>query len=129
MAASAFTPMATFLDQLGKEGHNLSSDTLKVALYTSSPSAYTAYVDTNEVSSTNTGYTTGGATLGSVSWTGAVLNAANTQWTAGSAGLTAKYALVYNSTTGGSNNVIAWCDLNEGGGSVTVTTGNNLTID
>jgi hypothetical protein len=135
MAAGSFVVYDVFIDQLGKEGHNLSSDALKVGLITSSytPStshtAYATTVDAYEISSTDTGYTAGGATLGTVTWSGGVLNAANTQWTAGSAGIPAtKYAVIYNSSLGAANNLIAYVEL-EVGGTVSVTSGNTLTID
>lgn len=135
MAAGSFIAYDVFLDQLGKEGHNLSSDTLKVALVTSSYTPSAAHKDfattagANEISTTNTGYSAGGATLSTVTWSAGVLNAANTQWTAGSAGIPAtKYAVVYNTSTGATNNLIAYVEL-EVGGTVSVTSGNTLTID
>lgn len=133
MAAGTFVEYDVFRQKLGEEQHNLSSDTIKCALFTSShtPSAssdvsFSAL--TNEHGTTSTGYTAGGNTLTSVTWTTAILNAANTQWTAGSAGLNAKYAVIYNATAGGTNDLIAYVEL-EVGSTVQVTEGNNLTID
>lgn len=85
------------------------SDTMKVSLHTStySPAQDTDQywsAATNEVS--GTGYTTGGATLGSktVTYTGAtnklVLDAADTSWS--SSTITARYAVIYDSTPGSS---------------------------
>lgn len=96
-----------FLSSLGNKEVDLDSDTLKVMLCTSS---YTPDQDadqyksavTNEI--TGTGYTAGGATLGSVTvtYTGAsnkyVLDAADTSWSTST--LTARYAVVYDSSPG-----------------------------
>jgi len=132
MAAGNFVPYNVFLDQLGKEGHQLSSDTVKVALFTASytPNASTDVTFsalTGEHGTTNTGYAAGGLTL-TKTWTGNVFNASDSVWTAGTAGIEAKYAVVYNTTTGATNNLIAYCEL-ETGGTVAVTDGNTLTID
>ena len=133
MAAGAFVPYNVFLDQLGKEGHNLASDTLKAALFTSSytPNAasdVTFSSLTGEHGTTNTGYTAGGVTLTDVTWTGNVLNATDAEWTAGSAGLEAKWLVVYNTSTGATNNLVAYMEL-EVGGTVSVTETNKLTSD
>ena len=132
MAAGAMTKYACFKQQLGLEKHNLSTDTLKVALMTASytPNAAT---DANfssltgEHGTTNTGYTAGGATL-SQTWVDALLNASNVVWTAGTAGINAKYAVIYNASAGGTNDLIAYVEL-ESGSTVAVTSGNTLTID
>lgn len=82
---------------------DLDGDTLKVMLCTSSytPNQNTHdFKDdvTNEV--TGTGYTAGGATLGSVtvatSGTVTTLDAADTSWTTST--ITARYAVIYDST-------------------------------
>ena len=82
--------------------------TFKIALYTSSATlaaSTTAYATTNEVS--GTGYTAGGNTLTNVdpttSGTTALTDFADTTWS--SASITARGALIYNSsTTAGSAN-------------------------
>ena len=56
----------SFKGEVLQEGHQLATDTLKIALFTSSASlgaTTTAYSTTNEIS--GTGYTAGGATLAS----------------------------------------------------------------
>ena len=56
----------SFKQQLLNKEHDLDTDTIKIALYTSSASlgaGTTAYATTNEI--TGTGYTAGGETLGS----------------------------------------------------------------
>lgn len=113
---------------------DLDTDTFKVALCTSSytPNAgtHTVYSDlTNELSTAN-GYTSGGATLGSVMWTRsggtATLDAADTEWTASGAGITARYAVVYKS--GGTNPLIAYILMDTSPADVSVTAGNKLTL-
>jgi hypothetical protein len=77
-------------------------DTIKLALYTSSATmsaATTAYATTNQVASSG-GYSAGGNTLNSVdptsSGTTALLDFDNSTW--GSSTITARGALIYNST-------------------------------
>ena len=91
----------SFKSEILQEGHQLATDTIKIALYTSSASlgaTTTAYSTSNEVS--GTGYTAGGVTLTSaaVSTTGttAHFDADDPTWT--SASFTANGALIYNST-------------------------------
>jgi len=100
--------------------HDLDTDVIKIALYTSSAtldSTTTAYAATNEVS--GTGYTAGGATL-----TGAVITSGATSYvdyadaTWASASITARGALIYNSSK--SNKAIAVLDF---GSDKTSTTG------
>ena len=82
--------------------HDFGADTFKIALYTSSATldaSTTAYSATNEVS--GTGYTAGGNTLTvsttpTSSGTTAFLSFSNTTWS--SATITARGALIYNST-------------------------------
>ena len=133
MAAGTFVMYDVFIDQLGKEGHNLSADTLKCALFnaTHAPVAGTDVSFSalaNEHSTTTTGYTAGGNALTSVTWTGGILNAANTVWTASTSGIDAKYAVVYNVTTGGINDLVGYVEL-ETGSTVAVTDTNTLTLD
>ena len=91
----------SFKSEILQEGHQLATDTIKIALYTSSASlgaTTTAYSTRNEVS--GTGYTAGGVTLTSaaVSTTGttAHFDADDPTWT--SASFTANGALIYNDT-------------------------------
>lgn len=135
MAAGPMNFYDIFAESLADGTHDLDTHTFKVALFTSS---YTPNVGTqvsysaltNEVANGN-GYTTGGATLGSVTWsqTGGVatFDAANAEWTASSGAITARYAVLYNSTTG-TNNLIAYFLLDATPADVTVTDTNTLTI-
>jgi hypothetical protein len=103
--------------------HDLDTDTIKIALYTSSASldaATTVYSSTNEVANGN-GYTTGGNTLTgaviSTSGTTAIVDFADSTWS--TASFTARGALIYNSSK--SNRAIAVLDF---GSDKTSTNGN-----
>ena len=111
----------SFKSEVLQEGHQLATDTIKIALYTSSASldaTTTAYSSSNEVS--GTGYTATGVTLTStaVSTTGttAHFDADDPTWT--SASFTANGALIYNSSN--SNKAIAVLNF---GGDFTVSGG------
>ena len=111
----------SFKSEILQEGHQMATDTIKLALFTSSASlgaGTTAYSTSNEVS--GTGYTAGGVTLTSttVSTTGttAFFDADDPEFT--SASFTARGALIYNSTN--SDKAIAVLDF---GGDFTVSSG------
>jgi len=81
--------------------HDLDTDAIKIALFTSTATlgaATTAYSTTNEVS--GTGYTAGGNTLTgaaiSASGTTAIVDFDNTTWA--SSTITARGAMIYNSS-------------------------------
>ena len=105
--------MATsFKSEILQEGHNLASDTIKIALYSSSATlgaTTTAYTTSNEI--TGTGYTAGGVTLANqtvaTSGTTAYFDADDPTWT--SASFTARGALIYNNSK--SNAAIAVLDF------------------
>ena len=101
----ASTVYNNFKEQLLNGTFNLTSDTVKVALvassYTPNIDSHTAYSDlTNEVS--GTGYSAGGATLGSQTVTQdntndrGVFDGADTSWTTST--ITARAAVLYDST-------------------------------
>lgn len=105
------TQTTSFKVELYQGVHNLATNTLKIALYTSVANlneATTVYATTNEVVAS--GYTAGGNTLTGVtissSGSVAYVNFANTAWTAA---LTARCALIYNVTQG--NKAIAVLDF------------------
>ena len=125
----------SFKQEILVEGHNFTNgtDAFKLALFTSSATlsksttAYTAPADgtatptnTHEVSSTSTGYTTGGNALTSttpvLSGDTACCKFADTSFT--SASFTARGCLIYNST----NSNKAVCAINFGADK-TVTSG------
>jgi hypothetical protein len=95
------TQTTSFKAELYQAIHNLTTDTLKIALYTGNASldaSTTAYSSTNEI--TGTGYTAGGVTI-----TGVTVNSSgytayvsfnNPSWS--SASFTARAALIYNSS-------------------------------
>jgi hypothetical protein len=116
---------------LADELIDINSDTLKVALF----SAYT-YAATHQflsdalgagTQSSGTGYTSGGATLGSVTWTRSgdvyTLDAADTAWSAAGGSLAAKYAIIYDSTPGSdaTRPLIGYVNLDGSAGTLTAT--------
>ena len=105
------TQTTSFKKELYTAVHNLSTDTIKIALYTGNADlneATTIYSATNEVS--GTGYTAGGQAMTGVAISSsgyvAYVNWANVSWTAA---LTARCALIYNATQG--NKSIAILDF------------------
>ena len=106
----------SFKVELLKGVHNFSAsggDTFKIALYDNNASftaATTAYTASNEVS--GTGYSAGGNTLTNIdptsSGTTAFLDFADTTWSA--ATITARGALIYNSSAAG-NPAVAVLDF------------------
>jgi hypothetical protein len=105
------TQTTSFKAELYQGIHNLTTDVIKIALYTASANlnaSTTAYSTTNEVIAS--GYTAGGQTM-----TGITINSAdytayvgfnNVSWTSA---LTARCALIYNSSK--SNRAIAVLDF------------------
>jgi hypothetical protein len=105
------TQTTSFKKELYQAVHNLSTDTLKIALYTGNASMgadTTVYTTSNEVVAS--GYTAGGNTLTGVAISSsdytAYVNWANTSWTGA---ITARCALIYNATQG--NKSIAVIDF------------------
>ena len=105
------TQTTSFKKELYQAVHNLSTNTLKIALYTGNANLNedtTVYSATNEVVAS--GYTAGGNTLTGVTISSAdytaYVNFANTSWTSA---LTARCALIYNVTQG--NKSIAVIDF------------------
>lgn len=93
--------------------HDLDTDVIKIALYTSAATlgaSTTTYSATNEVANGN-GYTTGGNTLTSpvisLDGTTGIVDFADSTWTA--ATITARGALIYNSSK--ANRAIAVLDF------------------
>jgi len=94
------TQTTSFKKELYQGIHDLSTDTIKIALYTASAdlnSATTAYSSTNEVVAS--GYTAGGKTMTGVAINSdgyvAYANWANVSWTTA---VTARCALIYNAS-------------------------------
>lgn len=116
MAFSGNYMCTSFKVELLKGVHNFSAsggDTFKIALYTSAATldaTTTAYSSTNEIS--GTGYTAGGAALTNVdptsTGTTAFVDFADATWA--SATITARGALIYNSSAAG-NPAVAVLDF------------------
>jgi hypothetical protein len=119
---------------LGDKLIDVDSDTLKVALF----SAYT-YAATHQflsdalgagTQSSGTGYTSGGATLGSVTWTRSgdvyTLDAADTAWNAAGGSLAGAFAIIYDSTpaSDATRPLIGYVNLDGSGGTLTATDAN-----
>lgn len=104
------TLTTSFKQQLLQAVHDFDTDTFYMALYTASAdlsATTTVYTATGEV--VGTGYTAGGATTAtsvSVTDTTAFVNFSNVVWTAA---LTARGALIYNSSK--SNKAVAILDF------------------
>lgn len=130
MAAGAWTATNATRSKI-VDGTFAVGDTYKMGLVTSASNigaASTTWAGvTGEVGTTNTGYTTGGISVAlTQSGTTTVTVAMTTApvWTAGSANLTAKTAVIYE--VGG--NVLCYANLDSGGADVTATNGNTLTV-
>ena len=112
----------------------IDSGSFKCALYTvwnQITAASTVYAATNEVGTTNTGYTTAGASVDLVSTTVTtndvgITQAAVIEWTAGTANLVAKQAVIYYD--GATKYILCFAALDTGHGDVTATNGNKLQI-
>ena len=94
------TQTTSFKKELYQGIHDLSTDTIKIALYTGNADlneATTAYTTSNQVSAS--GYTAGGQVMTGVaissSGSVAYVNWSNVSWTAA---LTARCALIYNAS-------------------------------
>jgi hypothetical protein len=110
---------------------DVDSDSYKMALFQSTSNlgaASTTFAGvTNEVGTTNTGYTAGGNAITmtkSGTTTVTVVITTAPVWTAGSANLTARFAAIYE--IGG--NIVCYCLLDSTPADVTATSGNTLTV-
>ena len=127
----------SFKEYVADGTFDLNTDSFKVALVSSSytfSAAHTVYADlTNELSTAN-GYTSGGAALGSVTFSQtsgtATFDAADTTWTASGGSIVARRAVIYKVGTANSrvSPLVASVLLDTTPADVTVTTGNTLTI-
>jgi hypothetical protein len=105
--------------------------TLKMALFLSTSNLTTASTTfagvTNEVGTTNTGYSAGGTSIAltqSGTTTVTVVMTTAPVWTAGTANLTARWAAIYVV----SGNVICFALLDSTPADVTATSGNTFTV-
>ncbi len=136
--AASITFYQSFREYLGDGTFDMNTNTFVVTLhsssYTPNASSHTVSADlTNELSTAN-GYTSGGATLASVTWTrsgGTVTwDAADTVWTASGGSIVARYAVIRASGTLNSrvNPLVAYILLDTTPADVTTTAGNTLTL-
>lgn len=121
----------SFIEAAMEKKHNLSSDTLKWVLSNTAPvaSTNTVLADITQIANGN-GYTTGGATWGSVTSTTSsgtyYLNGADVTWTAsGGTMATFRYAVLYNDTAT-NDELICYLDYGVG---LSYGTGLTHTID
>ena len=135
MAAGAFTFYNQFAELVADGTIDLDNDTFKLALLDSgySPSAASttfSVVDEDEIS--GSGYSAGGETLTSVSWSQtagvATFDAADVEYTADGGTITARYAVLHDTTVGGAGDLIGYFLLDSTPADVSVTDGNTLTI-
>lgn len=127
-----FNKCNAFVQDLGQKLHQLDTDTLKIALTNTAPTAATTtYTGLPGEVASGGGYTTGGAALaGSVTYTqtagtAALKSTANTVFTATTGFGPFRYALLYNDTAAGKN-AIGYYDY---GASISLGASETLTID
>lgn len=127
---ATFTKFNSFVEALAEKAHNLGSDTLKVMLTNSAPSAAnTVKADITEISA-GSGYTAGGtqATQSSSAQTSGtyklVLGDVTFTASGGSIG-PFRYVVLYNDTAA-SDELIGYYDY---GTSITITNGNSFLVD
>lgn len=133
MAAGSWTPTNTTKQKMLNGTFDFDSDTFKMALFLSTsnlgPTSTTFAGVTNEVGTVNTGYTAGGESISlsvTVVDTDDAMIDVDTDpvWTAGSAGLTARFACIYEV----SGDVAFFCLLDSTPADVSVSEGNTLTV-
>jgi len=127
---ATFTKFNSFVEAVAEKVHNLGSDTLKVMLTNSAPSAAnTVKVDITEISAGN-GYTAGGtqATQTSSAQSAGVykLVCADVVFTASGGSIGPfRYAVLYNDTAS-NDELIGYWDY---GSAITLTSGGTFTVD
>lgn len=132
MAAGTFTLYNGVAAYIGDGTIDLNSDTFKIMLlsssYTPSGSHDTTSDLTGELSTAN-GYTAGGATLSSVTYSQtsgvATWDSADQVWTASGGSIAARYAVINDTTAG---KLIGYLLLDTAPADVTATDGNTLTV-
>lgn len=128
---AVYSKYQDFVEQLCRGVHNFGANAFKVALSNGTPDpTHTTLSAITELATAN-GYTVGGAatTIGISETTGTVTITATdpAAWTASGAGITFRYAALYNDTaTSPPDALVAYWD---NGSSTTVTAGNTLQVD
>lgn len=128
---AAFNKFDSFTHELGKGTHNFSSNTLKAVFTNTLPSAANTVLANITDLTTGGGYTAGGVTLDSVTWTTASGTAklviADEVFTASGSVGPFRYVVLYNDTpTSPADPLIGWYDY---GSSITLAASESLTID
>lgn len=135
--AASITFYNSFKEYAADGTFDLNTDTFKVMLVASSytfSAAHTVIADCSASEISNAGYTAGGATLASVTFSQtsgtATFDAADSTWTASGASLIARRAIIYKSGTANArvSPIIAAILLDTTPADVTVTAGNTLTL-
>jgi len=138
MAANAWQVFDVFYDQLGNELHDLNgTDVVKMGLILSgwTPNlttdvSYSVIAGSYEHAAAF-GYTAGGDAV-AATWDAAAntltFDVAENIWTANGGSILARYALLYNSSAGGTNDLIAYCLMDNSPADVEATDGNTLTV-
>lgn len=135
MAAGTFTLYNSVAELIADGTIDLDGDTFKIALLDSGYTPSGAHDEWADVSgdeiANGSGYTTGGATLASVTWgqTGGVatFDSDPVVWIASGGPITARYAVIYDDTTSG-DKLIGYCLLDTAPADVSVTDTNTLTV-
>ncbi len=127
---ATFSKFNSFVEAMAEKVHNLCSDTLKVMLTNTAPSAAnTVKTDITEISAGN-GYTAGGAAVtvtASAQASGTYKLVGNdVTWTASGGSIGPfRYVVLYNDTAT-NDELIGWYDYTT---NLTVTSGNLFTVD
>jgi hypothetical protein len=138
MAAAAWKAYDIFRVRLGEAAYNMETDTFKCALFLSTSDAATLTTVnsdladlTNQHANAN-GYTTGGTTIGAVTYDASVATvtwdaATDPSWTATGGSIVARFAVIYDDTHA-TDGLVCMTTLDATPADVTVTDGNTLTI-
>jgi len=132
---ATFTKFNDFVEQIGLEGHNLSADLIKVSLTATLPvvtqTDWDGVTDHDEPTNQN-GYTAGGADIQNA-WSEApagtgAMTATNVVWTADATPGVGpfRYVVMYNTTTGATDNLIGWYDY---GSEITINDTETFTVN
>lgn len=135
MAAGTFTLYNHFAESIGDGSIDLDTHSFKIALLDSGYSPSGAHSQWSNVSGDEIagsyGYTTGGATLTSVTWsqTGgtATFDSDNQVWSASGGSISARYAVIYDDTHA-NDALIGYVLLDTAPADLTATDGNTMTV-
>lgn len=121
---ATFVPFNCFSLDLGKGIHKFHTDTLKVYLTNVAPGAGNTVYNTPADLSTVGGYTAGGLTLGTNTWSqtdgvASLVAGNNLTWTATSGFGPFRYAVLYNDTAAAKNLIGYW----DNGSSISIAAG------